>query len=539
MECAHRDVAIRPRDGLHPTKRSEGDDLDSYRAKLLQEIERLQGSLALALDLYNSKAPLLSLPDELLVEIFLYVRDSAPLVESEFDLQNLPTPWYTSVTVCRRLRRVVLSSAALHTRLSTLTHSYASIKRGFLLSKSLPVTLEVHYPSRNTRLFDLLVRHGHRVHTLHVRGSPDCSKVLSDWLSRLPSLRSLHLFRRTLPPDFLFLLEDPLSAPSKLSPHLSIFKLNGVGMVPVSGYKILCNVTELSISNTMLSILILSQHAKSLSKLSMTNVRCVPGVIDETITLPSSLQVLECTGVRAEHFDLLSFVTPSAHIRLKLSCTAPPKYSYEARGKCETILTRWTNETLAPSAAELRVSDNTIALDVHLSFHRHFDDTETARGAADIEYHFYADEHDTLLHNIIPCLPSPSYERLVSLTLSAEMDTYSNLVEHWLKTHSISRHPMPCLRHLCIDTPVNFASDSDSEAQMFFNMMELRGWLAKRLSARRGVQTLSIPAHSAVMLDGFPLDLDVPTDAMLDTWLPWRTYVQDVIITEDDRPLLH
>ncbi|KZV68591.1 hypothetical protein PENSPDRAFT_754035 [Peniophora sp. CONT] len=514
-------------------KRQAQESPETYRARMKRDAYYLRRALALASELHNDEAPILSLPDELIVEIFLYVRDAGPSVESEFNLKALPPSWFESVTVCRRFRRIVVNSASLHTRLSTLTHSADNIERGLSLSKNLPVTLEVHRPSQRGRLYRLIRLHGGRIRKIYLRCSAECSKALPAWVSRLRHVRSIHILMG-VPPEWTVDFPEM----RRVSPCLSTLHISGADIPDSDGF-LFRNVTELHLIDVGLEGLPFLQGVHKLEKLVLTNITMYRTQVGEwsTMELPGSLRLLEYTGATSRHFRLLDLLSPSPAVRLKLVCTAPP--NEQLYGRCKAILATWLNGALVPEAAAIRVHSNTIVLDVRMDLWRCVDDVDANRDP-DVQYHFYVDYHPFTRH----LLPYAEHcQKLLAFTLETDMESHCTLFGDW--THAeLNRFEMPHLRHLTIRLP---RSSSDWDEDMCDNMFLLYRWLHARHGLHQGpLETLDIPAHAATILDEIPFTVDVcyiPDNRGLEsvvidkTWSTWRDMVQHVNITDDSNVL--
>lgn len=203
--------------------RGHGESVEIYRSRMSNNIQQLEKMIQRARRLYNADANLLSLPDELLTEILLYVRDAVPERASRDGFSVSESVWFNSVMVCRRLRQAILNSVSLHTRLSTCTRSLENVRCGFVLSKALPICLHVRSPSKYQALYDDVQLHGHRIRSLSLILGRGCSTVVSAWIHLTPSPATFEL--RTNYPEVISNNED-INIPLHYRATLEYIKLD-------------------------------------------------------------------------------------------------------------------------------------------------------------------------------------------------------------------------------------------------------------------------------------------------------------------------
>ena len=108
------------------TPRQSHESLRDHRLRLEDDIAQLERTLVSAKELRNSSAPVLTLPDEVILEILFVLRDSY----SVHDRDTEPPAWGACTAICRRIRRIALGSPNLFTQLSTRTSSWNFIDSG-------------------------------------------------------------------------------------------------------------------------------------------------------------------------------------------------------------------------------------------------------------------------------------------------------------------------------------------------------------------------------------------------------------------------
>ncbi|KZV68592.1 hypothetical protein PENSPDRAFT_754036 [Peniophora sp. CONT] len=147
------------------TARQASETLSNHRQRMEDDVEHLQRALVLAMELRNSSAPILTLPDEVILQIFLAVRDLFyPLPRH---VEKLPSSsWLVVAAVCRRLRRVAMASPGLHTCVSSRILSKRLVMRELDLSYPLDINLDVGAPHDNiasVTILNYFRLHGHRI----------------------------------------------------------------------------------------------------------------------------------------------------------------------------------------------------------------------------------------------------------------------------------------------------------------------------------------------------------------------------------------
>lgn len=185
------------------------------RADIESEIYRIQTALHSFLELLNQPShgvPLLSLHDEIIVEILLHVRDAGVRDKNGScdnpDHRNVAV-WFSFSHVCRRMRDIALNTPALWTDVSNL-HGDRLLTT--FLPRSQRMALSLRLQSVGGRNFDAtdLRRISHLRLTLNEKGELplDC----------VPLLKTLHIDTSSVSlPEWAFLSAPP---PPLIPPHL-------------------------------------------------------------------------------------------------------------------------------------------------------------------------------------------------------------------------------------------------------------------------------------------------------------------------------
>ncbi|KZV68590.1 hypothetical protein PENSPDRAFT_728753 [Peniophora sp. CONT] len=485
-------------------ERSAEETVELYNARLSEDIGYLQQALLRATALYNADAYLLSLPDELIAEIFLYLRDAVPQIQAKADDLASSSPWFKAVMICRRLRRVILESAALHTQISTSTHSCENITRDFALSKALPISLEAHYPSKRYRLYKQLQLHGHRICFLSLILGPSCSQAVSYWIYHMPALAALELhsiFSNAPDDDEVAVSRVPNA---RIPAGISSLILDGV-RIRLAGYHIFNNLRFLSLINVHLnthrgdelsSIFARAVRMEELTiKYSRVNVDQPEFVHPD---MHSSLRRIVYYAARDYHFDIISSLSSLCSVRVKLVCTAPPGEAVYFED-CKSVLYEWLVDDnsgsfkLAPETVSLRISSNTIALDAQLDFWRRSADA-VAGHDPDFKFHAYMDE-DTTIKDI---LHGPDYSSVRHFTLDIDLDAYPLFFIFW-SLEQMEERPMPHLQSLTVRLS---CSDEDNGSWRLANCAEeLHLWLRWRRERGEALGTLIVSRRVLDMLN--------------------------------------
>ncbi|KZV73584.1 hypothetical protein PENSPDRAFT_749991 [Peniophora sp. CONT] len=184
------------------------------RADLESEIYRIQTALHSFLELLNQPPhtpPLLSLPDETIVEILLYVRDAGVrdrngLCENP-DHRNMAV-WFSFSHVCRRMRDIALNTPALWTDVSDL-HGNRLLATFLPRSQCMALSLRLRCITQKSLDRDDLGRISHLRATLTEEGN--------FLLPRVPLLETLYVDTSSIS---TLLHGEFLPAPSSIPPHL-------------------------------------------------------------------------------------------------------------------------------------------------------------------------------------------------------------------------------------------------------------------------------------------------------------------------------
>lgn len=307
----------------------------------LQEIEEQRREIAVLHAMQNTKVPISSLPDELLIEIFLDALSSIPDEAQHWWLHRL-------TRICCRWRNVTNSTPILWSHLGPKVCSEPSLVQLYL-SRSAKTPLDVFITQQtDARSLVILLTECHRVRDLSIvldwdDGPPSaygfdyqCSLILTSVL-RQSALRSLTLSRVVVPWETL--LDLP---PTTI--HLDISQ----NLDPISHSRERCG--------QLLGIL------HKLPQLEVVRLcDALPasdeGVVGSTVSLPrlKQLTIIDRQHVALLFFQSLSFPT-TTRIRLETKLE-----SYQVVPTCTTLLFQMCSISLtaSPQLTALVSFDNT------------------------------------------------------------------------------------------------------------------------------------------------------------------------------------
>ncbi|VDC02907.1 unnamed protein product [Peniophora sp. CBMAI 1063] len=461
MEMAHAEST-----NLSPWARPEsailalmgpGDTPEAYQERVKDDMGQLDISVQRSRQLHNAHSPLLSLPDELLLDIIRRVRD-ATLESATYPRAH---PWNVSVTLCRRLWGIVTGFPSLHTRLSNVGHSTEFIKRSLVRSYPLAADIHINVPSqyREDELSQwtrLLRSHGHRIEAFSLR-VPDCDPFgitatgIANWPDHLTSLKSLqlHVDRNKVQNDHrLIYLKHLLSVLILASRASCLASLQIDGLLPrpraggIVARAVYRRLVVLYLSDIQFDFEDLADFVAILSAAStlerlvvhQANLKAFMGsplhpfTDSRQLPLPDTLRVLEYSGSKEAEFILLEHLVPSnPDTRLVLTCTDPSKHS---AAHISTALKRWMSarrSTVVEAALRIanKVPDGRIQYLTRLSLWSSHEAADTGH-PPDVEY------NGRLRHaeSFEDMMTGPSYEHLQRLRLQVDKTAYS-LLQVW------------------------------------------------------------------------------------------------------------
>ncbi|KZV73589.1 hypothetical protein PENSPDRAFT_749995 [Peniophora sp. CONT] len=326
-------------DGSHPSR-------EILRAELLQ----IRACLDPFLDLLNDTShtvPLLALPNELIADILLHLRDSHARKDK--------TPWFFVTHVCRRIRNIALGTAALWTEVSD---QYGRrILLDFLRrSKDLPLRMDLRYKTILYRDRDGM----ERVAYLRLTGTLDVTRQLL--FQHLPALETLHF---NTPSYFGHVLQgNPWPDRSELliPPNLQSLHMDGTPF-PWS-CPIYDNLSSLTLTDIHHSQYFNLDAARDLFARMRRIETIVLADVDinttnyrpnERIELPPTLRSLQMTyrKVKTQTFPLMPLhgFRPGLHVSVELSSDIIRTYD----AYLSVMLSRQVFDTVRPHPCKLRV----------------------------------------------------------------------------------------------------------------------------------------------------------------------------------------
>ncbi|VDB83441.1 unnamed protein product [Peniophora sp. CBMAI 1063] len=488
--------------------------LDSTRDAYQGQMEERKGK-SRAGELHNAPTLLLSLPDELILDIAFYVRDAT--FGSAAQPQHYP--WDVSMTVCRRLRNIITSSLSLHTRLSNVAHSTDYLERSLARSNPLPMDLFILDPSQYEgdgmhRWMNILQSHGRRIRVLSCRIVNRDGNGIASWLPHLSHLRSFSFhydvdkatrrvtrLARTMELSALLVALTAGGVPKV--DHLASLAMDGLlppcGIETHTTYQ---KIMVLSLSNIYFDIndlesfKAISLAASGLEKLAIRRVNLkifanessLPVLDASSFRLPTTLRVLEYSGSKRAEFFLLQRIIPLDSARLVLTWHDPTKKS----ALCiRTVLWHWMGPEHLAKEAALRVTNKVAGDRLQYATRLRLWSTCKKKDAdrlPDIEY-------NGRIHKTDPfedMMAGPSYESLRRLSLCVDETSYS-LLQNW--KYGLDSWT-PSLRHLSILLhPV-------SEPRLSNEVFYFCEWLRhRRAVTRRALHALTISREMVNALD--------------------------------------
>ncbi|KZV71702.1 hypothetical protein PENSPDRAFT_751513 [Peniophora sp. CONT] len=370
----------------------------------LATIDELQRSLLEAKEAYNRQVPILQLPVELLAEIFLYARDAWPSIRPKYayhdGIYNYYHSWMRIGEVCRRFRDV-----AGDPNLWTCLSSDASPTWAYLTMVALPnanisekpIALSLRLGSRGMKpVEDFRGRLYTPVRELRLHGTihyelPVYVRNILTYRD-MGSLRALHLDLVDDDGAHIHWNLDYDCFPSglrELSWVGSLFTLR-------SSYdhleRLTLSVIKIAQRSDAENLQVLLKRIKSLKFLKLDRLRIIPDAA-VPFKLPPNLQSFEFATVSS--FIFMQNLSPTRQVSLSIQRTAPPRDN-EDEQVFETIASQWLGSDIRPTAANIYISYNTVALDAELRFWR-FISSALAQSHPDVAIRRYIDESYTLL----------------------------------------------------------------------------------------------------------------------------------------------
>lgn len=488
-------------------------------------IDKAQRTLLELKHAHNRQVPIFQLPVEILAEICLYARDAWPYMApartlySEFLFHR--SSWMHIGEVCRRFRDIVEEHPTLWTRLSddaAPTWGYfAMVALGYVSFSGKSISLSLRPGVREQKVLkDLFLRLECPVRELRLHGAiphQNVAETLKIILSNrnLESLRALHL-------DLAVSNDMRLLITIERGSFRSLNELSMVGIVVNFDSTIYDGLERLTLSALAITqrqdaerLQVLLTRMNGLKYLKLDRPKIAPDAV-LPFTLPPNLRTFEFTTTSA--FDFLQSVSPSRQVSLSIQRSAPPRDNTDER-VWSTIFSRWLGSDLRPTAASIRISYNTVALDAEFRFWRLLS-SALSQSRPDVTVKRYIDETYTLselLHEVC----------LADIT-NLEVDIESVLREDFTEGLRDLTDAMPNLHTLCSTESYLaniFRTPSDTDGLCKLHTLRVRqsstyrtakeyvkeevralvAWLRHRGDANCPVHTLLVPARVAHGLD--------------------------------------
>ncbi|KZV63775.1 hypothetical protein PENSPDRAFT_757707 [Peniophora sp. CONT] len=530
------------------TARQENETLSGHRSRLEGNIEYLERTLIFAKELRNTSAPILTLPDEVLLQICTALRDSYnPKVMNTSGDYLLGPAWTICSTICRRFRRVAHNSPTLYTRLDARILPWMLMEQGMTLSRSLDLNVDIPDLQRsyeaNAVLF-ALKQHGHRISDFFFETSDSSytSRMMPRILDRIPNVKALAIsWAERTTTHGPALLIDFGSAPPPFLSQLTRLSLSYIAIR--FSLSVMANLTEVRLERVLLNgggprscLETYLGCMTGLQKLVFEDVIMRPPFALTSVDLPNSLRYLEY--ITPMSFDILRRLTPSPSVRVKLVQTTTPADSRSEDNELalSQILDSWLGTEGRTATVSLAIRYTTSALEARVGYWNAFD--SRAKGLApDFELVRYIDEDFNIDHLFLGSI----YDHVTEISFDVDWDYPLFRSESgWL--HSVG--PLLKLRTLLFTGPrmsrsvhfhlMKWPSNDVAllwqPAQLFAEDREPMGdvrvlldWLTERHARGLKLSELTLPAHVGVALD----EMVVKTGSGMDEW---RSLVSDVHI---------
>ncbi|VDB87417.1 unnamed protein product [Peniophora sp. CBMAI 1063] len=527
------------------TPRQASETLNSHRLRVEDDIAALQRALSYAKELRNASTPFLTLPDEVILEVLLALRDLyyPSSTSSDFSSTVIDPTWDVCTTLCRRIRSIALSSPLLFTRLSTRVSTWSFIDRCMDLSGSLDLHLEItealtvhEYPA----VHQSLTRHGHRIADVSLKVTRQTIFRFTPMLTYMANARQFALSCEGPGPGTLFSL-------ALAQPWLpNLLTLTMIGIHIDFRPSIADNLLELRLQDVVLheqgeehSLVSILQRVTRLRRLALVNVNCQRIAAGDQppqsdIFLPNSLCYLEYAS--STHFNLLHRLHPSPSVHVYIIHTTVPTDSKRETRSLIQVLQAWLGNENRPTTVEVGIRYNTAALEARISYWKSQESRVLGR-TPDFELVRYVDEDfhiRDLLLGITHGLRSNSgtlYADVADITFNVEWE-YPLLccMNDWLECISplnalralrftgprtliapphLSLWPEPNVRPLWMPARL-FAEDREPMGDVRVLLI----WLTERSARGLALPKLSVPAHMAVALD----EMEVETSSETTDW---------------------
>ncbi|VDB87416.1 unnamed protein product [Peniophora sp. CBMAI 1063] len=528
------------------TVRQTHETLHEHRVRLDDDIEHLERALAVAKELRNCSAPILTLPDEIILEIFSTLRDLFFPVTQQRPNKSASGSWLVVSAVCHRFRRIATTSPGLYSRISTRILPGKRVLAMMKASRPLDLDLDVGLP-RDSEDVDMirkyLLTHGPRVRTFSMQINNEWARSMTAWIRSIPRVTTLLMSNKTEEgyPSGAGSIVTFGPSITQLMPRLTCLHVDGVYLDFTS--HIFLNLTELSLShvkilNALVSIDASDLHTllgrmKRLEKLALSSIR-VGTSIDADIPLPASLRYLEYTTPSS--LLVFSRFIPSPVVHVRVVQTGTPTYAKSSSNLKHSlkILASWLGSNSPATVVALTIRYNTVAAEACVAYWRNSSD-HAAGAEPDFKLVRYVDENFGMSKLLLGHL----YDRVTHIYIDADWD-YPLLdgKRQWL--HELG--PLPNLRSLHITgprtslEPLNLVRVASQDSVAFWEASQLsmedracmgderilRHWLSARSSRGLPLQVLALPAHVAVALDKVVADGAGPVE--------WRGLGLEVLI---------